>query len=257
MSKNPSTRQRALSPSGSVALPRVTPGRLVLALGLCLVAGAAARLSAQDLKGLPLHQVQSVGPGATRLALLITGDGGWAGIDRAIARTLADSGVSVIGLDAATYLGTRRTPEEVAADVGRILSHYLVAWHCERIVLIGYSRGANIAPFIVNRLPDSLRTRIDLVAMLGLELRAGFHVSLFDLFKSTSNPKDPPVEQEVRKLAEAGVPMLCIYGQDEVESFCRDAPAGLMTTIVKSGAHHFDGDHVALARDILAQLDRP
>jgi len=224
---------------------------------LATVAGVARRLPAQDLARLPLHTVPGTGPTTATLALILSGDGGWAAMDKDIAHALSDSGVPVVGLDSKSYLGTRRTPEEAAGDVARVLRYYLKAWNRRRIILVGYSRGAVIAPFIVNRLPADLRERISLVAMLGLGLHAGFHVSLTDVLSTTTNPKDPPVEPEIRALAAAGVPMLCIYGLDEHESFCRVAPEGLMQRIAKRGAHHFDGDHAALAADILAYVSHP
>jgi type IV secretory pathway VirJ component len=214
-------------------------------------------LPAQDLSRLPLHIVAGSDSVGSTLALILTGDGGWAAIDKDIARALSDSGVPVVGLDSRSYLGTRRTPEEVAADVDRVLRFYLKAWNRRRIILVGYSRGAVIAPFIVNRLPSDLRERISLVAMLGLGLHAGFHVGLFDILSTTTNAKDPPVEPEIRSLASAGVAMLCIYGIEEHESFCRDAPESLMQRIAKAGAHHFDGHHAALAADILAHVPHP
>ncbi len=235
--------------------------RIATAIRLGLLAGVSATaigpLRAQGFENLGLHEVPGAGPRGNTLALLISGDGGWAAIDKDIARTLSDSGISVVGLNAKSYLGTRRTPDEFAATVDRILRHYLEAWGRERIILVGYSRGAVVAPFIVTRLPADLRARIDLVAMLGLGLHAGFHVTLFDLLGTTTNPKDPPVEPEIRQLADAKVPMLCIYGLDERESFCRDAPEGWMTKIARRGAHHFDGNHAALVGDILTQLKRP
>ena len=221
------------------------------------IASTAGPLPAQDLSRLPLHIVPSTDSVGSTLALMMSGDGGWAAIDKDVARTLSDSGVPVVGLDSKSYLGTRRTPEEVAADVDQVLRYYLKAWNRQRIILVGYSRGAVIAPFIVNRLPSDLRERISLVAMLGLGLHAGFHVSLTDILSTATNPKDPPVEPEIRALASAGIAMLCIYGIEEHESFCRDAPEGLMQRIAKNGAHHFDGDHAALAADILAHVSHP
>ena len=221
------------------------------------IASTALPLPAQDLSRLPLHIVSSTDSIGSTLALMLSGDGGWAGIDKAIARALSDSGVPVVGLDSKSYLGTRRTPEEVAADLDQVLRYYLKAWNRRRIILVGYSRGAVIAPFIVNRLPSDLRERISLVAMLGLGLHAGFHVALHDILVTTTNAKDPPVEPEVRAVAAARVSMLCIYGVEEHESFCRDAPEGLMQRIAKNGAHHFDGNHAALAADILAHVSHP
>lgn len=219
-------------------------------------AALAGSLRAQDLKDLPLTEVPGPPSDGRVLGLLLSGDGGWASIDKDIAQALASQGVAVVGLNSRSYLGTRRSPERVAADVDRILRHYLAAWNRERVVLIGYSRGAVILPFIANRLPEDLRARIDLIAMLGLGFHAGFHVSLFDLLSTTTSDKDPPVAPEIEALAKAKIRMLCVYGTDEKESFCRDGPEGWMVKIAKKGAHHFDGDHGALAADILAQLGR-
>ena len=215
-----------------------------------------AGLGAQTIADLDLHEVPSASPGGRTLGLFLSGDGGWAPFDRDVARALADNGISVVGLNSRSYLATRRAPQAVADDAERILRHYLASWSRDRIVLIGYSRGAVIAPFIVNRLPADLRARIDLVAMLGLGYHAGFHVSLFDLLHTTTNAKDPPVAPEIAALAKSEVRMMCIYGVDEAESYCRDAPPGLMTIVKKQGAHHFDGDRAAIAAEILAALNR-
>ncbi len=221
-----------------------------------LSGSSAGVLGAQAIADLGLHEIPSAVPGGKTLALVISGDGGWAPLDRDVARTLADSGISVVGLNARAYLRTRRTPEGVALDVEQILRHYLALWDRNRVVLVGYSRGAVIAPFIVNRLPADLRDRIDLVAMLGLGYHAGFHVSLFDMLHTTTSDKDPPVAPEIEALAGSTVRMMCIYGVDEPESYCRDAPAGWMVKVTKRGAHHFDGDHGALALDVLTELRR-
>ena len=233
---------------------RSTLFRIAMVVGLAGLVGVG--LEAQTIESLGLKEVPSSVPGGKTLALVISGDGGWAAIDKDLARTLADSGISVVGLNARAYLGTRRTPEAVAGDVEQVLRHYLTTWDRDRVILVGYSRGANIAPFIVNRLPADLRARIDLVAMLGLGRHAGFHVSLFDLLHTTTSDKDPPVAPEIEALVASNVRMMCIYGLDEPESYCRDAPPGWIAKVIKRGAHHFDGDHAALALDILAQLNR-
>ena len=225
--------------------PEAAVGSFLIPISLVAVLAGfgPGRLGAQTIADLDLHEVPSASPGGRTLGLFLSGDGGWAPFDRDVARALADHGISVVGLNARSYLATRRTPEAVAGDAERILRHYLASWDRDRIVLIGYSRGAVIAPFIVNRLPADLRAHIDLVAMLGLGYHAGFHVSLLDLLHTTTNAKDPPVAPEIATLAKAEVRMMCIYGVDEAESYCRDAPPGWIAKVIKRGAHHFDGDH--------------
>lgn len=201
--------------------------------------------------------VPATDSGGDVLALFLSGDGGWVGIDKQMARTLAAGGVAVIGVNLKAYLGSRRTPGAVAADVSRVLRQYLAAWDRSRIVVVGYSRGADIAPFLVNRLPRDLKDRVLLVAMLGLGEYAGFHVGFLNLFRKTTNPSDFPVRPELEQLQRAGVRMLCIFGTEERESLCRDAPEGLMIKLAKPGGHHFDGDNPALATAVLAQLFAP
>jgi type IV secretory pathway VirJ component len=104
---------------------------------------------------------------------------------------------------------------------------------------------------VANRLPPDLRARLDLVAMLGLGYHAGFHVGLLDFLHTTSSPRDPPVAPELAAMHAAGLPMLCVFGEDEKESLCRDASDTLLDRVGRSGGHHFDGDRRALA-DLIA-----
>ena len=65
--------------------------------------------------------------------LFLSGDGGWASLDKTVATRLSQSGMSVIGLNSRKYFWTARTPETTTRDVERILRHYLQAWHKSEI----------------------------------------------------------------------------------------------------------------------------
>jgi len=50
-----------------------------------------------------------------------------------------------------------------------------------------------------------------------------------------------------------GMRMLCVYGADEKESGCREAPPGLITRKVElPGGHHYDNDY-KLVGDIVVE----
>jgi type IV secretory pathway VirJ component len=55
------------------------------------------------------------------LAVMLTGDGGWAAIDKRIADDLAERGVAVVGFDSRSYLMKARTPGEAAAGGARVI----------------------------------------------------------------------------------------------------------------------------------------
>lgn len=208
-----------------------------------------------DVGGLPLTVVPAARPGGT-LAILLTGDGGWAPLVRDVARTLADGGVGVVALDSRAYLsGATRTPEGTARDVARIARAYGARWDASRVVLVGYSRGADLLPSVATRLPADVRPRVALVAMFGLARAASYEFHWLDLVRDTAHPTDLPVAPDLARLR--GTPMLCVYGTDETDSGCRDADASLVTRVARDGKHHFDGDHAALARLVLDALRAP
>lgn len=211
-------------------------------------------LQASDtsVTGLPLTEVRASGHGR-RWALLLTGDGGWVAVDRALADTLAAHDIAVVGFNSPSYLSHKRTPEETAAAVARVMRHYVAAWHRDEIVLIGYSRGADMAPFVLNRLPAPLRDRIVFTALIGLGDRGSFEFHLEDLVRDVHRASDIPMRPELSRLR--GAPMLCVYGRDEKDSLCPALDSAGARTLVHPGTHKVSASDVpAIARAILAAL---
>src|SRR6266849_3667469 len=116
---------------------------------------------------LPLVEVPATSGASDTLVVFVSGDGGWAKIDKSISKILADNGMPVVGLNALQYFWTKRTPDGAARDLQSILEKYLATWKKERVLFVGYSRGADVLPFMINRLPPELRSKTRLVALLG------------------------------------------------------------------------------------------
>lgn len=209
--------------------------------------------AAPNVSDLPLVEVRATGHTGT-LAVFLSGDGGWADIDKQIGGVLAERGIDVIGFDDKAYLrGKQRDANGTASDVARAAAHYLTAWNDHRLVLIGYSRGADLLPFVVNRLPSALRTRLVLAAMLGMQERASFTYRFSDLWATRSRPSDIPIRPELERLR--GLNMACVYGHDESESLCRSVDSTLVHPMMRPGKHHFDGDYRAIAAWLIERLD--
>lgn len=203
-----------------------------------------------SLADLPLVEVPARAPG-TKLAVLLTGDGGWVAIDKELAAALADAGVAVVGLDSLRYFWKRRTPEETARDVARILERYGAAWGREEVLLVGYSRGADLVPFVAARLPPALRARVRLVAMLGPATFAEFEVHAVDLFSSPRRAAALSTEEAVRATLGA-FPVVCVHGAKEKDSLCpRLADLPWVKGLLLPGGHHFGLDYRVLAARVL------
>ena len=177
---------------------------------------AAEPDSLNPVDDLPLTVVPA--PPGPLLAVLLTGDGGWAAGDRSMAAEFVRHDVAVVGLSSPRYLAHGRAPEEASADLARIIRHFTAAWGRERVIVVGYSRGADIGPFMISRLPSELRSRVALVALLGPGPMASFHYSLLDILQSHTRSGGLPVSPEVAKLR--GIPVLCMYGSGDRGAIC-------------------------------------
>lgn len=206
---------------------------------------------AEGLADLPLIELP-VEQNGDWLAVILTGDGGWAALDREIGETLQSQGIPAVGFNALKYFWQARTPEQTAADISRVLAHYRATWQRSHILLIGYSFGAEVLPFVLNRLPPEERAHVALGVLLAPSREASFEFHALDWIGAGASATDLPVAPELERLR---VPTLCVYGSDEAEdSACTDLPKTKNDALITwklDGGHHFDGDYQALAKRLL------
>jgi len=203
-----------------------------------------------DLGGLPVIEVPPKAgvPQADAFAILISGDGGWAGLDQEVAGALSAKGIPVIGLDSLRYFWTARTPESAAADTDRIIRYYLAKLKRKRVLLLGYSQGADVMPFIINRLPAQTRQDVALGAVMGLSEHALFEFHMGN-WVNANQDQGLPTAPEMEKPQD--IPMLCIYGEGETDTLCPKLDPQKVRVVKLPGGHHFGGDYERLAREIL------
>jgi type IV secretory pathway VirJ component len=213
----------------------------------------AATPDSSTLSDLPLIEIPASGNATDTLAVIVSGDGGWVALDKSVAGTLTAQGISVVGLNSLRYFWHPHTPDETAEALERVLRYYLLAWQKQRILLIGYSRGADVMPFVASRLPDDLRARVDLVALLGPATNIAFSFRITD-WLGVKRSDAIPTLPEIRKLA--GLNILCVHGSGEHDSACPLLPEGLAIIDELPGGHHFGGDYKGVAERILAASGR-
>jgi type IV secretory pathway VirJ component len=197
-----------------------------------------------EVRDLPLIELPLPNVPSRTFALMLTGDGGWATLDRKVSAELVARGLPVVALNTRAYLSRRRTPDQAGLDLSRIIRYYVTHWSSDKVAIVGYSRGADIAPFMVSRLPADLKSKVVLVAMLALSDRTNFEFHFMDIFVDSRRASDVKTLPELDHLR--GMNLLCVYGADEKDSACRSAPPGLVKAVTRSGGHHFDNDFKAL-----------
>jgi type IV secretory pathway VirJ component len=209
-----------------------------------------------SLAGLPLVEVPPTGAARTQaakdtFAVMLSGDGGWAGLDKNVAAALAAQGTPVVGFDSLRYFWRKRTPEGLAGDLDRIVRYYAAHWKRGRVVLVGYSQGANALPAAFNRLPEASRRLVAQVVLIGLEHKVAwqFHISNW-----IGAPADAqPILPDAIRLRAADT--LCLYGEGDGDALCPELPGESVTAQQMPGGHHFNGAYDELAAKILARLD--
>lgn len=212
----------------------------------------AAPVAKAQIDDLPLVEVAAT-HGTGHVAMLLTGDGGWAGLDRELVATLAAHGTSVIALDSLRYFWRKRSPAEAADDVARVLHQYGERWHASEFWLIGYSFGADVLPFIATRLPRDIQSRIAVLALLGPASTASFEIHVADWLPGADRG-GLALAPEIAQLG--AVPILCVHGAGEKDSPCPALSERLVSSVEIGSGHHFSGDYAALAEQIAAFAQR-
>ena len=205
-----------------------------------------------SLEDLPLVEVLAQGRDSDCLAVIISGDGGWAGLDREVGGALAQRGIPVVGLNALRYFWTKRTPEGASEDLARILRHYQHAWRKNNVVLVGYSLGADVLPFMANRLPAELLDHVREIVLLGPGRKTEFEFHLSEWLPGSEDTATKPLLPEIEKLRHHKV--LCMYGAGEKDSLCPELGHDLAESVRMPGGHHFNGKYESIAGMILDRI---
>ncbi|KSB91734.1 hypothetical protein AS593_06845 [Caulobacter vibrioides] len=197
-----------------------------------------SQASSARLAGLPLVEVPTASNGDT-LAVFYSGDGGWAGIDRGLAQGFVKAGVPVVGYDSLRYFWTRRSPQAAAEDLAAVIRHYQAVWGKQRVILAGYSFGADALPIIVQHLPADLRGQVRIVALLGTDSTGEleFHPGDWLDVGAKDSYLIAPVLASLNDLK-----IVCVYGSQEHADACPTFPTQVRK-IGLPGDHHFNGDY--------------
>jgi len=154
-------------------------------------------------------------------------------------------------LNSLRYFWKERTPEETTDDVARTLRYYLSNWKKDSVLLVGYSRGADALPFIVNRLPADLRSRVRLMVLVGAAQDAQFELTLTGWLGH--RPKSYPVLPEIEKLR--GLRMVCFYGTDDKDAVAPRIDPGLARIVAVQSGHRFGSNFDLIVKTILEEAD--
>ncbi len=208
-----------------------------------------------SVDGLPIVELPPPAALAGQHPLIVfySGDGGWRDIDKKIGGYLSDQGYFVAGIDSLRYFWRRKDPKEMAADLDRLIRHYHTQAKDNGVILVGYSFGADVLPFMANRLAADTKAEVKMISLMGIAQHASFEIRLQGIL-GASNTDGPATLPELLKLK--GIPIQCVFGEAEKDSVCAAKELdGVVTRIGLDGGHHFDGDYRHTA-DLIIGADK-
>ncbi|MBE0651632.1 MAG: virulence factor [Bacteroidales bacterium] len=185
------------------------------------------------------------------LVFSISGDGGWKGFIHGLSIDLSKDGMPTVGLDALSYFWKQKTRDQVAADVSSIVSHYLTEWHRKSFILVGYSFGADVIPFVVNRLPEQLKNKLDMIVLLSPDAHADFEFHFASWFDRSSS-EAYPVLPELQRMQHINT--LVFFGQQEKDHLAFELPKEFKVVFV-AGGHGYENNHAHISQVIVNTLE--
>lgn len=223
------------------------------ALLLLLVCCAFPLFAASVKEDLGLVELPVAQASAAPMVVFLSGDGGWAALDKGLSAQFQQHGMPVVGWSSLTYYWKKKDPQQVTADLVRVLADYQSRWGRQRWLLVGFSFGAEIVPFVINRLPDPYRKSLVGAVMLSPSTASDFEIHVSDMVthdKAGSYPTQPEVN------AIHSLPMLCMQGADDDSSvrLCPRLQQPNVTTVTLPGSHHFEDDYPVLFKAITSHL---
>ena len=184
----------------------------------------------------------------TPFILYITGDGGFNNFSTDLCAAINKSGYAVTSINAKSFFWDKKTPEQTTTAILSYLTKQFNSRKNQQLVLAGFSFGADVMPFIVNRLPDTIREKLVSVVLLSPSASTDFEVHWSDIFGGNKK-RSMDVVAEINKMS---VPKATtIFGSDETDFPVKTIKLKNYINEILSGGHHFEGNTVEVAKTMM------
>ena len=197
---------------------------------------------------MPLTIMSSTAKDKLPLVFFISGDGGWKTFEHEICKNLAENGMPSIGLDALKYFWNEKQPKQVAEDISTAITHYMKQWDRSSFVLVGYSFGASVVPFIANNFTPTLKDSLKGIFLFSPDKTGDFEVHIADML-SFDRVEKYDVLGELKRIS--ALKPVCIFGSKEDLDLQRIFLNKGLKVENLPGEHHFNNDYNAISEIIL------
>jgi len=181
------------------------------------------------------------------LVFYITGDGGWTGFSDAFLQSMNKAGYPVVALNARKYFWKKKTPASMAMELSQLVTKYKTQWKRDSLVLIGYSFGADVTPFLYNYAGTPFSKKVTHLVLMLPYTSTDFEVHLTEMIGLASHDAYSVVN-EVNKINK---PILFILGTEKDQFPVQTLTSKNHVALTEGGGHHFDDKADKVAAHVL------
>ncbi|HRP32734.1 MAG TPA: AcvB/VirJ family lysyl-phosphatidylglycerol hydrolase [Agriterribacter sp.] len=188
------------------------------------------------------------GTGDHPLLFYMSGDGGMNSFSTNLCLALNTYGYPVAALDSRSYFWQKKTPDQTATVISGYLGEALTHSQSGQMIFVGYSFGADVVPFIVNRLSAALKNKLTCVILLSPSASTDFEIHISDILGGTvKRAMDvlPAINSMIVPKA------TIIFGSDEAGFAADHITLKNCTIETIDGNHQYDGDAFKVASAIV------
>ena len=231
-------------------MKKIRMAALVLG-GIILVVGIVTYLNFINEEEFPV--VFWKGDSTKPLVFYLSGDAGFNTFSKGIGNDFQRKGYDIAALDTKKYFWTQKTPEQTSHDVENYIVQQLQNRPNQDVILVGFSFGADVTPFVYNYFTPQLKTHIQKIFIIGPSKSNDFEIHLSE-YLGQEIKGSLPVIPEINKLT--NVPVMVILSDFEYQHFPYQEIT--LSTSYKmlhlSGDHHYGGNTDLVTDTILKEL---
>ncbi|WP_027378053.1 AcvB/VirJ family lysyl-phosphatidylglycerol hydrolase [Kaistella palustris] len=175
----------------------------------------------------------------------VSGDGGFNTFSKSLSQELHRFGYDVFALNSKKYFWKKRTPAGASADTEIFLKELIKNRKNKKIILIGYSYGADVVPFIYNRFDPDFQKNISSLIIVGPSKVNDFEIHLQE-YVTGEKEYGFSVISEINRLK--GVPVTVVVSDFEKLHFpMQEITLKKYNFLHLAGNHQYNGNTKMLA----------
>lgn len=201
----------------------------------CLLLSTFTIHSLAQNDDLPIQALKGSDP-LKPLIFYLSGDGGWNKFSTSFINGLNKQGYSIVALNSRSYFWKKKTPAKAAEDISILLEKYMRSWKATSFIFVGYSFGADVAPFIQSNFNPFILGNLKHTVLMSPSEKTDFEIHVLGMLGFSNSGESVP--SQINKLSK---PVTIVLGTEEKDFPLTSISLKHYQTIRIEGGHHYDG----------------